>query len=74
MPTMTDRIADIASRCRTEPQVLRLWNWIDHQPAPEPLWHAMWNAAPISAGEMSVWLQNQRRLLMTTHGTTRNFR
>jgi hypothetical protein len=41
-----ERVARIAAKCSTAQQATRLWNWIDAQPEPEPLWLAMLAAAP----------------------------
>lgn len=43
---LTHHVASCSKKLKSLYQATKLWNWIDHQENPEPLWGAMRQAAP----------------------------
>ena len=45
-PTAADRVFDLCLTITSRKNATRLWNHIDHQPDPEPLWQIMLDMLP----------------------------
>lgn len=64
--TVANRVQHIAKRCRTVEQVTRVWNWIDHREAPEPLWDSLRASCPWAFADP----KNTNSMLFSYHAAT----